>query len=478
MTCSPRSTVSFTLGTVFNHRESGDLFSRAMAGLRELPIDLRVTVGREIDPAAFGLRPSHVRIERDYDDPAASEARFRTAIEAAEARGDPTAADEARTQLARALGLRGQFDEAYEALDRVDTDHPADDRIRVRARLERGRAWRSGGDVAASITPFEGAWELARALGEDELAVNAAHVLAIVNAPPGEAAWHERALELADTSPQPAARRWRGSLWNNIGWARLNAGDLDSALTAFETALGARLEQRQPQGDACRRVVRRALRSGARAARRGPGDPGAAGRGDGSSGGPGERLRGRGDRRVPARSRQSGGGSAVPRPCRRAPRCRSLARRARARSDRPAPAPGRRLAGTKFCPRRPPAVPRPHVATEHRVVCFDSGTENRPETKSAMACAARLALRLPGVWRLRQAGHAALRRVRDAAGGRDRAPAGEAVRASPPTPSVGPVFERRLVRSSLPASWASQHSPTEGTSKTPRAPLPLLRPLS
>jgi tetratricopeptide (TPR) repeat protein len=183
----------------------------------------------------------------DYDDPAASEARFRTAIEAAEAGGDPAAADEARTQLARALGLQGRFGDGHEVLDRIDTDHPADDRIRVRARLERGRLFRSGDEGAASVAPFVGAWELARALGDDGLAVDAAHMLAIVDAPPGEATWHERALELADTSPEPAARRWRGSLWNNIGWARFVAGDLDGALPAFETALGARREQGQPR---------------------------------------------------------------------------------------------------------------------------------------------------------------------------------------------------------------------------------------
>ena len=79
------------------------------------------------------------------------------------------------------------------------------------------------------------------------LAVDAAHMLAIVDAPPGEPTWHERALDLADTSPQPAARRWRGSLWNNIGWARFEAGDLDGALAAFETALAARREQAQPK---------------------------------------------------------------------------------------------------------------------------------------------------------------------------------------------------------------------------------------
>ena len=183
----------------------------------------------------------------DYDDPAASEARFRTAIEAAEGAGDPMAAIEARTQLARALGLQGQFEAGDEILDRVDFDHPSEDRIRVRARLERGRLRRSSGDVAGSMTPFADAWELARKLDEDGLAVDAAHMLALVDAPPGEATWHERALELADTSPEPAARKWRGSLWNNIGWARFDAGELDAALEAFETALAARREQGQPK---------------------------------------------------------------------------------------------------------------------------------------------------------------------------------------------------------------------------------------
>ena len=57
----------------------------------------------------------------------------------------------------------------------------------------------------------------------------------------------QRALDLADTSTDPAARRWRGSLWNNIGWARFEASDLDGAMAAFETALAARREQGKPR---------------------------------------------------------------------------------------------------------------------------------------------------------------------------------------------------------------------------------------
>lgn len=58
-----RPVVYATLGTVF-HLEAGDLLERMVAGLRELPVTLVVTTGREIDPAAFGPQPAHIRIER------------------------------------------------------------------------------------------------------------------------------------------------------------------------------------------------------------------------------------------------------------------------------------------------------------------------------------------------------------------------------------------------------------------------------
>jgi len=53
--------VYFTLGTVFN-LESGDLFSRVIKGLRDLPIRLIVTVGRHIEPEEFGTQPDNVII--------------------------------------------------------------------------------------------------------------------------------------------------------------------------------------------------------------------------------------------------------------------------------------------------------------------------------------------------------------------------------------------------------------------------------
>ena len=55
--------VYFTLGTVFN-MESGDLFTRVLAGLRDLPVNVVVTVGPYIDPTEIGPQPANVYMER------------------------------------------------------------------------------------------------------------------------------------------------------------------------------------------------------------------------------------------------------------------------------------------------------------------------------------------------------------------------------------------------------------------------------
>jgi UDP:flavonoid glycosyltransferase YjiC (YdhE family) len=56
-------TVYFTLGTIYN-LECGDLFQRVLSGLRDLPINLIVTVGRDIDPTELGPQPDNVHVER------------------------------------------------------------------------------------------------------------------------------------------------------------------------------------------------------------------------------------------------------------------------------------------------------------------------------------------------------------------------------------------------------------------------------
>jgi len=56
-------TVYFSLGTAFAS-SLRDVFARVIAGLRDLPINLIVTVGRRLDPDSFGEIPANVHIER------------------------------------------------------------------------------------------------------------------------------------------------------------------------------------------------------------------------------------------------------------------------------------------------------------------------------------------------------------------------------------------------------------------------------
>ncbi len=56
-------TVYLTLGTVFP-LESGDLFTRLIAGIRDLPVNLVVTIGQEFDPGDLGPQPPNVHVER------------------------------------------------------------------------------------------------------------------------------------------------------------------------------------------------------------------------------------------------------------------------------------------------------------------------------------------------------------------------------------------------------------------------------
>lgn len=62
----PRPTVYLTLGTEVNSEP--ELYPRVMEtlllGLRDLPINLIVTLGRDKDPADLGLQPDNVRVER------------------------------------------------------------------------------------------------------------------------------------------------------------------------------------------------------------------------------------------------------------------------------------------------------------------------------------------------------------------------------------------------------------------------------
>lgn len=182
----------------------------------------------------------------DFGDVAESERRFRTLLE--RVAGDPEAEAVVSTQIARALGLQRRFDEAHAILDEVERLPAARGaRAFVRLSLERGRLFNSARDPDRARPCFAAAWERAQSAGEVALAVDAAHMLGNVE-PDAEiqATWNERALALAEAGDDPLARRWRGPLLNNLGWARHAAGRFDEALIVFERALAAHEERGDP----------------------------------------------------------------------------------------------------------------------------------------------------------------------------------------------------------------------------------------
>jgi tetratricopeptide (TPR) repeat protein len=180
----------------------------------------------------------------NFSNPEASEALFREHL--ATARGDDALS--LQTQIARSLGLRSRFDEAHALLDAIEPQlAAAGPQPQVRHLLERGRVLRSAQQPERARPLFEQATDLAIANRLDELAVDAMHMLALVepNAA-GQMRWNQRALALANSSSEPNARSWDASLANNIGMTLHGEGRYAEALASFEAALAARERMGKP----------------------------------------------------------------------------------------------------------------------------------------------------------------------------------------------------------------------------------------
>jgi tetratricopeptide (TPR) repeat protein len=190
------------------------------------------------------LSPAELDTRWDFGDPAASEARFRELLASARGAHSGELACETLTQVARAQGLQRRFDDAAATLDEADAlADPGRPRDAIRIELERGRVANSASAADRGRAAFLRAWERARAAAEDGLAVDAAHMLGIVEKPEAAWTWNERALALARSSPDPDARRWVATLANNMGWARHDAGAPQEALELFRVALAERAHQ-------------------------------------------------------------------------------------------------------------------------------------------------------------------------------------------------------------------------------------------
>ena len=172
----------------------------------------------------------------NYDDPAATGAKFRALLPAAERSGDVSYHAQLLTQIARTQGLQNKFDEAHATLDGVEKLLASGDGdlslARVRYLLERGRVFNSSGQAENALPLFHEAAELATARGHTGYVLDAVHMVAIAIADPKEQVeWNLKGIRLVESSSGP--RGWLPAFYNNLGEAYLLLKEYENALDSF-----------------------------------------------------------------------------------------------------------------------------------------------------------------------------------------------------------------------------------------------------
>jgi tetratricopeptide (TPR) repeat protein len=185
----------------------------------------------------------------DYENPDQTEGKFRELVPAAEQSGDCSYYVQLLTQIARAEGLQSKFEDAHTTLNKAES-LLTEDMVTARLRylLERGRVFNSSQQPDKARPLFLEAWNSGVANGEDYYAVDAAHMMQIVEPPEKQLEWAEKAMVLAEKSKQERAKKWLGPLYNNTGWTYFDLGQYDKALELFEKSLAWRTQQNDEDG--------------------------------------------------------------------------------------------------------------------------------------------------------------------------------------------------------------------------------------
>ena len=148
----------------------------------------------------------------DYDHPDSTEKTFRTILPMAVITGDLSYRIQLLTQIARAQGLQRQFSEAHRTLDQASLllveFFMGGAATWRRGLLERGRVFNTAGNKERARDLFMKAWLLASSIGEDGYAIDAAHMMGIVEPPADQLTWNLKALEMAERSPDERAQKW------------------------------------------------------------------------------------------------------------------------------------------------------------------------------------------------------------------------------------------------------------------------------
>lgn len=178
----------------------------------------------------------------NFSDAKASEDKFRYAAVQANQAGQHAYVLELKTQIARSLGLQRKFSDADAILDEVEKDLPKDVQlVHVRYQLERGRVLNSSNKKTEALPFFINAYNLSIKIKSDNLAIDAAHMVAIAETDSKkQMEWNLLALKVAESSTEVSAQKWLGSLYNNIAWTYHDEGKYNEALLLFKKALAFR----------------------------------------------------------------------------------------------------------------------------------------------------------------------------------------------------------------------------------------------
>ena len=179
----------------------------------------------------------------DFDDPAASLARFRQAVR--EVTDDASKAL-ALTQVARAFGLQHRFADARAALAEADALLPVTGKQRAQYWIELGRVENDDRNPADALSCFQKSLALAAEAQDEYLAVDAAHMIAVVVPKEERPARAGFALSLARNASDERARHWVGAISNNLGWTYMESGQPEDAVKCFAESLACRLAQSEP----------------------------------------------------------------------------------------------------------------------------------------------------------------------------------------------------------------------------------------
>ncbi|HRK59655.1 MAG TPA: hypothetical protein PLI74_08435 [Candidatus Kapabacteria bacterium] len=170
----------------------------------------------------------------DYMDPIKSEQCFTQAIAQINPGTLPLLYAELLTQRARAIGLQQQYERAFATLADADAlINNTSSVALVRYYLEYGRLLHSSRTSHANEYLLK-SYTLAIELHEDFYAIDAAHMLGIIEKGLQSLEWNTIAIDIAEKSIHPRAKKWLGSLYNNTAWTYFFSENYQKAYTIFQ----------------------------------------------------------------------------------------------------------------------------------------------------------------------------------------------------------------------------------------------------